>query len=205
MRSRSRQRHQSSKMPELNLVPMLDVLMTVLTFFIIISMILTAEKGVNVALTGGKNQPPPDPNDPLPDALVVEIDAQEKILVNKQPFNKALLNAEVKAYLEKYPKGAVLLQADRNLAYEKVVNLLDDLQAVGRDRVSLALDDLSGGATESPSTGAAANSPATSTDAGSAAPSTGQAGQQPAQESTTPTQEAAPGVEIPKTPEDYDS
>ncbi|MEM1311403.1 MAG: biopolymer transporter ExbD, partial [Cyanobacteria bacterium P01_H01_bin.153] len=36
-----RRRSSDSKIPEVNLVPMMDVLMTVLTFFIIISMSLT--------------------------------------------------------------------------------------------------------------------------------------------------------------------
>jgi biopolymer transport protein ExbD len=54
MRFKSQQK--SSQMPDVNLVPMMDVIMTILTFFIIVSMTLTAEQGaVNVTLpsTGG--------------------------------------------------------------------------------------------------------------------------------------------------------
>ncbi|MEM6424137.1 MAG: biopolymer transporter ExbD, partial [Cyanobacteria bacterium P01_D01_bin.128] len=41
---RSRKQRPASRVPEVNLVPMMDVLMTVLTFFIIISMSLTGQQ-----------------------------------------------------------------------------------------------------------------------------------------------------------------
>ncbi|MBE9069935.1 biopolymer transporter ExbD, partial [Leptolyngbya cf. ectocarpi LEGE 11479] len=43
-------RHQRSGIPEVNLVPMMDVLMTVLTFFVIISMELSGVQIFGVSL-----------------------------------------------------------------------------------------------------------------------------------------------------------
>lgn len=47
---RFKNRQPGSQIPEVNLVPMMDVLMTVLTFFIIVSMGLTGQQIVNVRL-----------------------------------------------------------------------------------------------------------------------------------------------------------
>jgi biopolymer transport protein ExbD len=44
-------------------------------------------------------------------------------------------------YLRKYPNGAVVLNADRKLSYEQVVQLLGRMRDIGGDRVSLAIEN----------------------------------------------------------------
>ena len=167
---------------EQNLVPMLDVLMTVLTFFVIVSMVLTAEKGVNVSLTGGENQPTPDPQENLPDPLVVELNPQGQVQLKQQPLTKDNLTPLVAGYLAQNPKGAVLLKADRDLPYEQVVTLLSDLQQIGGDRVSLAMETAS--EVEAPLPGATKVSPTPVTSPATTSPS---AATSPAAATTTGT------------------
>lgn len=136
MRFKSQQK--SSQMPEVNLVPMMDVIMTVLTFFIIVSMTLRSEQGtVNVTLpsagAGVSNQNTPDP-------LVVSLNEQEQIFLGNEPISDAQLAQSIKAYLQQNSQGSVLLRADKKLAYEKVVQLLGKMRDIGGDRVSLAID-----------------------------------------------------------------
>ncbi|NJK42085.1 MAG: hypothetical protein HC934_13530 [Acaryochloridaceae cyanobacterium SU_2_1] len=52
-----RRRHHSVSTPEINLVPMIDVLMSVLTFFIIISMTLSRQKAIEVQLPQDQLEP----------------------------------------------------------------------------------------------------------------------------------------------------
>lgn len=136
---RFKSQHKTSQMPELNLVPMMDVLMTILTFFIIISMTLTnRQNAVNVTLPSAGNglseQKTPDP-------LVVSLNPQGQLYLGNQPISEAQLVQPMQAYLQKNPNGAVILNADRKLPYEKVVQLLGRLRDIGGDRVSLAIED----------------------------------------------------------------
>ncbi|MEO8890653.1 MAG: biopolymer transporter ExbD [Coleofasciculaceae cyanobacterium] len=126
-------------MPELNLVPMMDVIMTILTFFIIISMTLTnKQNAVNVTLpsasSGLSEQKAPDP-------LVVSIDSQGNLFLEKDPVTEAQLVQPMQAYLQQNPQGAVVLNADRKLPYEKVVQVLGKMRDIGGDRVSLAINN----------------------------------------------------------------
>ncbi|MEP0873396.1 biopolymer transporter ExbD [Trichocoleus desertorum AS-A10] len=125
-------------MPELNLLPMMDVIMTVLTFFIIVSMTLTNQKTVNITLpsanTSTELQNTPDP-------LVVGLNRQGQVLLADQPTNEVALAQQMQAYLVQNPKGAVILKADSKLPYEQVVKLLATMRDVGGDRVSLAVDE----------------------------------------------------------------
>lgn len=135
---KSRFRASKSQMPEINLVPMMDVLMTILTFFIIISMTLTAQQqAVNINLpstNAGANELK------TPDPLVVGLTKQGRIAIANNPVTEAQLSQKMQAYLQTNPNGAVVLKADRQLSYEQVVQVLGKMRDVGGDRVSLAID-----------------------------------------------------------------
>jgi biopolymer transport protein ExbD len=128
---------QQNSLPELNLVPMLDVLMTVLTFFIVISMTLTMEKGVEVELPNSEDSGTPAA---APTPLVVKMNPQNEILLNAQSSTEEQLPAQIQSYLANNPKGFVVLQADPQLPYEQVVQMLGDMKKIGGDRVSLAIE-----------------------------------------------------------------
>lgn len=136
---RFKSQHKSSQMPEVNLVPMMDVIMTILTFFIIVSMTLTnKQNAVNVTLpsagSGLSEQKSPDP-------LVVSIDPQGKLFLGKDAITTEQLVQPMQAYLQKNPQGAVVLNADRKLPYEQVVQVLGKMRDIGGDRVSLAINN----------------------------------------------------------------
>jgi biopolymer transport protein ExbD len=135
---RFRQLHHASPSPEANLVPMMDVLMTVLTFFVIVSMSLsTGQKILNVPLPlaslGAGEVKAPNP-------LEVGLTQEGQILLAGQPVNEAQLGAALQAYLGQQPTGTVILKADRQLPYGEVGGLLKAMQKIGGDRVSLAIE-----------------------------------------------------------------
>ena len=136
MRFKSKQK--SSQMPEINLVPMMDVIMTILTFFIIVSMTLTNQQNaVNVTLPSvGKGLS----EQKIPDPLVVSINQQGELFLGKQQITEAQLTQPMQAYLQQHPEGAVVLNADRKLPYEEVVKVLGKMRDIGGDRVSLAIE-----------------------------------------------------------------
>jgi len=130
-------RRGATHMPEPNLVPMMDVVLTVLMFFIVLSMAPKAKMIKNVALPSadrGKVE------EVLPDPLIIGMNKQGQNLVDNQPIDDLALGNKIVEYLNKNAKGAVVLKADKGLSYEKVVKTLGILRDVGGDRVSLALE-----------------------------------------------------------------
>ncbi|MBE9033361.1 biopolymer transporter ExbD [filamentous cyanobacterium LEGE 11480] len=127
-------------MPEVNMTPMMDVIMTILTFFIIVSMTLTSAKTVkDVALPSTDKQDAIQ--DEPPDPLVVGVDKKGQMILNEAPIDEVKLGTAVVEYLTKNPKGSVVLKADKKVAYEKVLNAVAVLREVGGDRVALAVGD----------------------------------------------------------------
>lgn len=130
---------QASRMPELNLVPMMDVIMTVLTFFIIVSMTLTSTQSADLSLPSVADATQKD-TEQLPEPLIISLDRDSQTFLDGKATTIGELDGAIAGYLEKNPKGAVLLKADQKLAYEKVVQVLTRLQKIGGERVSLAIE-----------------------------------------------------------------
>ena len=141
MRSR-RRRQVNAQIPEVNLVPMMDVLMTVLMFFIIISMSLTGQQLLNVRLPQSVegDGAVEEPQIVQVDALVVGLDKDGRILLESAPVNFDQLSQRVRSYFAQNPNGKLVLKADRELTYSEVAGLLTDLRAIGGNRVSLAVE-----------------------------------------------------------------
>lgn len=137
MRFKDRQLRED--LPEVNLVPMMDVLMTVLTFFIIVSMTLTGQQIANVTLpqtdgTGVKTE-----NEDKP-ALVIGLNPDNEILLENKVIDTNQLSEAMQTFYTEHPDGIVSLKADRELDYSKVVQLLKTMRNIGGDRVSLAIE-----------------------------------------------------------------
>jgi len=136
MRFKSQQKH--STMPDVNLIPMMDVIMTILTFFILVSMTLGKQQQVlDVTLpnasAGATNFKTPDP-------MVVGLSTKGGISIADRAMTETELTQKIQDYLTQNPQGAVLLKADRQVSYEQLAKLLGVMQRVGGEKVSLAID-----------------------------------------------------------------
>ena len=138
---RTRRRPQS-RIPEVNLVPMMDVLMTVLIFFVLISMGLTgvqlngvtlpkSVKGADPALTEKQAEGKP---------LLVGLTIDKQLVLDGEPTSIEALAPTIQAYFQANPNGSIMLKADRTLPYEDIAVLLSELRKVGGRRVTLAVE-----------------------------------------------------------------
>ncbi len=138
MRFRAQQQHQN-RMPEVNLVPMMDVIMTILTFFIIISMSLSDFQSIEIRLPSKGGSPGKgDTKVSGNDALIIAINPKRELFINQQPTTRAQLIPQSRAYLERNPEGKVIIVADKSVPYEEVLQTLTTLRDLGGDRVSLS-------------------------------------------------------------------
>jgi biopolymer transport protein ExbD len=132
-----KKRQSGSQVPQVNLVPMMDVLMTVLTFFIIISMTLTGQS-VNVLLPQARGAAEGEAI--AEQKLVIGLNAQQEIILNNQTIPSTQLLDAVQQFLQANPDGVVVLKADRTLNYREVSGLLKSLRDIGGSKVVLGID-----------------------------------------------------------------
>lgn len=131
---------QNAKLPQVDLIPMLNVMMGILAFFVMITMSLGSEQLIEVQLPAEQpeNVPPP----PLPaNPFIVELVGEGEILLNGQPTDVPTLQGQMESYLASDPENIVFILPDQDLPYEVVMQFLGEMRAVGGDRVSLAIEE----------------------------------------------------------------
>lgn len=135
-------KRKESKIPNIDLVPMLTVMMGVLAFFVVIAVSLGSEQLIEVELPPEQTEDiPPDQLPSADEIFIVEMDENQDMSLNGQPIDSTQLALEIDNYLKSNPDKTVYLVPDQELPYENVMQFLGDMRAVGGDRVSLALED----------------------------------------------------------------
>ncbi|MGF1602758.1 MAG: ExbD/TolR family protein [Thermosynechococcaceae cyanobacterium] len=132
---------QESSIPEINLIPMLNVMMGILAFFVMITMTLSKQKSLEVQLPqegAGQNQSISLAE--LKNQFVIDLDAAGQASQEKRPLSSEELLAQVRQYLSDNPKGIVFVKPDPKLSYEGMMEKFDHLRGVGGDRISLVIE-----------------------------------------------------------------
>ncbi|MFH7244422.1 MAG: ExbD/TolR family protein [Spirulina sp.] len=125
--------------PQVDLIPMLTVMMGVLAFFAVITTTLGSETLVEVQLPAESQNDTPTP---LPaDPFIVELVGENDITLNGQPIVLEDLGPQMEAYLSRNPNDTIFLLPNPDLPYEQVMQFLGEMRRIGGDRVSLAIEE----------------------------------------------------------------
>jgi biopolymer transport protein ExbD len=132
----------TEQMPEVNVLPMLNVLMGVLGFFVVVTLSLNGTQPAGIALPQGGGSAiagNPTPGAAAALSLMIGLNRAGQLSIDGRPISRAALVTEVKTYLAQNPQGQVILQADRGLTFGQLSPTLEVLQAMGSDRIGLAM------------------------------------------------------------------
>ena len=140
-----RLRREESSIPEVNLIPMLNVLLGVLAFFVIITLTLSKPQGVTVVLPADAENPPPEEEvedeaeEPIP-PLIVRLLESGQVAIDDEPIPEAEVDPMVQEHLAQGDEALVFLVADPVIPYEEVMDFVLEMKRLGGDQVSLGLE-----------------------------------------------------------------
>jgi biopolymer transport protein ExbD len=120
----------------IEILPMIDVIFCILTFFILAAVGLTRQQAIALDLPAVNNSAPVEGNSR--DRLYVSVDSAGQVYVDKSAVPLGLLYDVLVQHKQIAPNGTIVLYASRSARYEDVVKVLDLLRTVGGDRVALA-------------------------------------------------------------------
>ena len=127
---------------EMNVVPYIDVMLVLLIIFMVTAPMLT--QGIKVDLPKASAEPlPPDPSDVKP--LILSVDAEGRYYLNIGSNEESAIDdntvvQRVKTVLGREPKTPVLVKADQNVPYGRVVTGMVLLQQSGAEKVGFITD-----------------------------------------------------------------
>ncbi|QHF03755.1 MULTISPECIES: biopolymer transporter ExbD [Pseudomonas syringae group] len=116
---------------EINVTPLVDVMLVLLVVFIVTAPLLTNSIPINLPKT--ESVAPVEQKDPL----VVSIDGQGKLFINKDEIQPDLLETNLKAAKDKAPDVRVQLQADDGVNYGEVARAMASIERAGITKLSV--------------------------------------------------------------------
>jgi biopolymer transport protein ExbD len=122
-------RRASAPMAEINMVPLIDVMLVLLVIFIVTAPLLT--HAVKLDLPKASAQPNLAP----PQNIELAIDAAGQRYWNGEPVGRAEAAARFSAAARQTPQPEVQLRADQRVAYRDVAHTLADASRAGLSKV----------------------------------------------------------------------
>jgi len=124
---------------DINVTPMVDVMLVLLIIFIVITPMLS--KGISVDMAKAKNPSPMQDAD-KEDAVLVAIARDGKTYLGTNQLAPDALPAKVKDLLTSRLNKTVYVRADARARYERVVDVVDNLRSAGVDQIGLLTEEL---------------------------------------------------------------
>jgi biopolymer transport protein ExbD len=119
---------------QINVVPLIDVIFAILTFFIMSTLFLTRSEGLPVNLpkaTTAKQQQ-------VPTKITITVDEKEQISLNRKPIALDDLTGEVRSLVGSKPEVLVIINADEKVNYGRVVAVMDRVRQVKGAKLGIA-------------------------------------------------------------------
>ena len=120
--------------PQINIVPMIDVVFAILTFLIVSSLSLSKSEGLPVNLPKASTSQVQD----SPAKITVTIDDQGKLMVDKKLVNLEQIESTVRQVMGSNPNSLIVLNADKSVNHGNVVEVMDRLRRIKGAKLGIA-------------------------------------------------------------------
>ncbi len=118
--------------PQIYIVPMIDVIFALLTFFIMSTLFLSRSQGLPVNLPSAATAEAQRSTQ-----ATVTIDQTGKLALNRKLIQLNDLNNQIQALKGKNSQILVVIDADRRVAHGQVITVMDRLRSVSGVRLAI--------------------------------------------------------------------
>ena len=128
------QNHNRAVMAEINVTPLVDVMLVLLVIFMVTAPMM--QQGVQV------NLPKADTKamSPVEESVVVSVDKNGKVFINKDEIPAGDLRNRLSTMFASRAKKEVFLKADAGVPYGEVVRTMADIKGAGIERLGMVTE-----------------------------------------------------------------
>ena len=125
-------------MAEINVTPLVDVMLVLLIIFMITAPLMMAQLPIELPKTSAQDLGKP------PEPLIVAVDAKGQLYIGSDVVSQNDLVGRLKALADKNPDQVVYVRADKTIPYGQVMALLGEVGQAGFYKISLMSDQPTG-------------------------------------------------------------
>jgi len=134
----------SQPMSEINMTPLIDVMLVLLVIFMLTAPLMTSRLKLDLP----KADAPPAPNN-QPAVMAIALSADGRVHLDDQDTSLEALAVQAAAQARQKPDTEVQLRADRVVAYGRVAELISLLQKAGLNRIAFVTEGVAADAAAS--------------------------------------------------------
>jgi len=121
--------------PQINILPMIDIIFVILSFFIISSLYLVRLETIPVELPNAETS-----NQEKDSVIVITLDLEDKIFIDEKLVEISLVNNEVLSKIKNTNSRKVIIRADKNVRYGQVISILDILRKLDGIKIGVSTE-----------------------------------------------------------------
>lgn len=132
--NRGRRSQRANAFSEINITPMVDVMLVLLIIFMVAAPMMTS--GVTVDLPQTSSQPVTGQDEPL----AVSVTSDGKVYIQKTLVPLAELQAKLTAITGQKKDTRIFVRGDKTVDYGKMMQVVSEINAAGFNKVALITD-----------------------------------------------------------------
>jgi biopolymer transport protein TolR len=121
-------------MSQINVTPLVDVMLVLLVIFMVTAPMMQQGVQVNLPKTQAKALPPQE------ETVMVSLDKGNRIFINKDEIASGDLQARLSGIFANRAKKEVFLKADRDVPYGEVVKIMAEIKGAGIERLGMVTE-----------------------------------------------------------------
>ncbi len=121
--------------PKLMIIPMIDIIFFLLVFFMMSTLYMNTEQQIPLSLPKASSS-----SAKTIEPITISLTSTHKMYLNEREINPNDLPNEIKAIVNKMPEQAFVVRASKDVVYNDVIEILDDLKVNGARFVSVATE-----------------------------------------------------------------
>ena len=120
---------------QINILPMIDIIFVILSFFIISSLYLVKLESIPLDLPKAETS-----KNELNDPIIISMDIEGKIYINKNYSDKKSFEFDLRKLISKKDKNFILIRADKEIRYGEFIYVLDILRKYKNLRIAVSTE-----------------------------------------------------------------
>ena len=121
--------------PQINILPMIDIIFVILSFFIISSLYLVRLETIPVSLPNAETS-----NQEKNTVIVITLDLGNRIFIDDKLLDISLIKNEILSKIKNTKNRKVIIRADKDVKYGKVISLLDILRKLDGIKIGVSTE-----------------------------------------------------------------